>query len=126
MIDMLGVSPPQGMTGETLMPLINEPGPDRPLVAMTFAPQAKLDRRALVADGFKYIWTIEGDGRELFDLADDPDELVNLVDKDPVRADAMHERRLHALAETEGDGFALPADLTQEEIEGLEALGYVH
>jgi len=45
---------------------------------------------------------------------------------EPVRADAMHERLLRALAETDGDGIARPAELTQEEIEGLEALGYVH
>jgi len=126
MMEMLGVSPPQGMTGETLLPLIDGTGTDRPLLAMTYAPQAKRDRRALVADGFKYIWTIDGDGRELFDLADDPLELVNLVDTDPARADAMHERLLRELADTDTDGLALPADLSQEEKEGLEALGYVH
>lgn len=125
-LEMLGVNPPQGMTGETLMPLIRESGADRPLLAMTFGPQARRDRRALVADGFKYIWTTEDDGRELFDLADDPHELVNLVDRDPVRASAMHERLLRELADTEGDGVAASAELSQEEIEGLEALGYVH
>jgi len=126
MLEVLGLTLPQGIMGESLLPLINGSGPDRPMVAMTYGPQAKLDRRALVADGFKYIWTIEGDGRELFDLTDDPDELVNLVEKDPARANAMHERLLRELAETEGNGVAEPAELSQEEIEGLEALGYVH
>ncbi len=126
MLEILGVSPPSGMTGETLVPLIDGSGPDRPLLAMTFGPQAKRDRRALVADGFKIVWTVEGDGRELFNLAVDPNELVNLAEKEPALAAAMHERLVRELAETDSDGRALPADLSQDEIEGLEALGYVH
>ena len=126
MMEVLGLTPPRGISGESLVPLINGSGPDRPLVAMTYGPQAKHDRRALVADGFKYIWTIEGDGRELFDLASDPGELINLVDEDPSRADTMHERLLRGLAETDSDGFAPPVDLSEDEKEALEALGYVH
>ena len=125
-LEMLDVTSPSDMMGETLLPLVEENGPDRTLVAMTFGPQAKLDRRALVADGFKYIWTIEGDGRELFDLSDDPHEIVNLVDQKPALADAMHEALLRALADGQADRLARPAELSQEEIEGLEALGYVH
>jgi len=125
-LEILGISPPPEMKGETLLPLIDGSGPDRPLLAMTYGPQARRDRRALVADGFKYVWTIGDDERELFDLAADPHESFNLVDDEPARAEAMHASLLRALAESGGEGMARPAELSEEEIEGLEALGYVH
>jgi len=125
-LEMLDVTPPAGMTGESLSTLIEQSGPDRPVVGMTYEPQAELEGRVLVSNGFKYIWTIDNDGRELFDLADDPHETDNLVDQNPALADAMHEALQRALADSQADRLARPAELSQEEIEGLEALGYVH
>jgi len=124
-LEILGVDPPSGMMGETLLPLLENPGNDRPSVAMTFQPQAKLDRRAVVSNGFKYIWTVESDDRELYDLSKDPFELENLIQEEPELAGVMHEDLLLALALDQADEFARPAELSQEEIEELEALGYV-
>jgi arylsulfatase A-like enzyme len=123
-LEMLEVDPPSGMMGETLLSLLEDPGRDRPLVAMTFRPQAKLDRRALVANGFKYIWSSEDKERQLFDLAEDPSELDNLALQEPELAEAMHEELLRALTDGRAERIAQPAELSQEEIEGLEALGY--
>jgi len=125
-LEMLGVVSPADMAGETLLPLLESAGPDRVLVAMTFGPQAKHDRRALVAGGFKYIWTVDNGARELFDLANDPREIDNLADQETALADAMHEELLRALADRRADTPAERAELSREESEGLEALGYVH
>jgi len=124
-LEMLGVEPPPEMVGETLLPLLERAGPDRAVVAMTFPPQATRDRRALISNGFKYIWTVDGDARELFDLAHDPGEVENLADRNTALADSMHEQLLQALADRRAEAPAEAAELTREEAEGLEALGYV-
>jgi len=62
--------------------------------------------------------------RQLFDLAEDPGELDNLALQEPELAEAMHEELLRALTDGRAERIAQPAELSQEEIEGLEALGY--
>jgi iduronate 2-sulfatase len=122
---MLSVDSHGDLMGETMLPMIENPGLDRPTVAMTFQPEAKVDRRGLVVRGFKYIWTIDNDERELYDLGNDPRELENIAPQMPDVVEAMHEELLVALALNEADEFARPAELSREEVEGLEALGYV-
>jgi choline-sulfatase len=53
---------------------------------------------------WKYIWLANGDREQLFNLADDPDELVNRVDDDPdiaacLRSAAIRDLRDHGLTE---------------------------
>ncbi len=50
-------------------------------------------KRSLMAkDGWKYIHTLENNGRELYYLPDDPGEMTNLVAKEPRRAYEMEQR----------------------------------
>lgn len=72
-------------------------------------------------DGWKYIGA--GDERELYDLTADPDERVNLADKEPDRSDMFHEEIPQRLMSE--DHSAVPTDTSDEVSERLADLGYL-
>ncbi len=126
--ELLDLEVPPNISGRSLVPLLTGGAlPAAPIVAVTYRPEAYSEKRAVVADGFKYIhsWLDDDDWEELYHLESDPDELVDLSADEPERVKAMRgllSERLKA-----GHGVEIvEAELSDEEIERLKALGYVH
>ena len=66
--------------------------------------------KVMVRDArYKYIYLAHGGREQLFDLQDDPDELVNLAGKDPQRLQAMRARAV-AACKTPGAADALDGE----------------
>lgn len=82
-LDLLGIEPPDDGDGRSLLPLVRgeEPGRDH-YYAET------MGMRAVVRDGWKYIWHMRAPD-ELYDLASDPLEQINLVNEQAERAEAL-------------------------------------
>src|SRR6185503_2059055 len=79
---------------------------------------------AIIADGWKYIETTRP---ELYDLRNDPAEAVNLVAKEPARADALGRTLAAVLAAAGRAPGPAPqsAALDEEARQRLAALGYI-
>jgi arylsulfatase A-like enzyme len=126
-LELMTAPAPSGLRGRSLLPVINGADqPQLPIVAETYKPEAPFDRQALIWQGYKYIVTWDRDHRALFHLADDPQELRTLADDDPARTEQMHEQLLQRLSEIESRGKADEAELSEEDLNQLRALGYVH
>ena len=126
-LDLVGLQPPDRISGASLLPLIRGAGgPPRSIVAETYRPEAFQEKRALVQDGFKYIhsWLDDREWEELYDLAADPGELRDLskieVDRVATMRAALQARLLEAVA-----ADVMEAELSRQDIERLRALGYV-
>ena len=82
-------------------------------------------RHVLYRGTFKYIHSTDGN-HELYDLAADPYESRNLIEKRPELATALAQELVRRLESGPGD---LPVEplrpLTEEEIKRLKALGYL-
>lgn len=130
-LDLAGVALPPGIEGKSLVPLLRgerlEPSP-----AFGGSPHTGPDRTFVRHLGYKLIRVVGGEVGDppllepvppiqLYDLATDPLERVNLADRRP---DLV--RRLVELDERLGRGQALRAEpLDEESRERLRALGYV-
>ncbi len=128
-LDLVGRPVNADAQGVSLGPLLagEREGPDPPAYSETFMPRYLLDcahGRSLRADGWKYIHLPEP---ELYHVREDPKELVNLIEKEPDRAEAMRERLHDLLAEAPPAALTTrPAmETTSEEAERLEAIGYI-
>ncbi len=114
-----GVPAPEGIDGRSLLPLLDDPaGRVREAMPLfNYWGVSSAQALAIVTPGWKYIfWAHGGDGlpptEELFDLAKDPHEMVNVA-SDPRHAAALNEMRrrydaeLTAIAATriEGHGY---------------------
>jgi arylsulfatase A-like enzyme/Flp pilus assembly protein TadD len=123
-LDLLGVSAPDDLDGESLLPLAAGVLEEKRVDTYFEALSGQLNRGwaplyGVVRDGWKYI---ELPLPELYDLDADPDEMVNLVGSEAGRADELRA----ALADLrEGDAGAAPAAESAETLERLRALGYV-
>lgn len=84
-LDLLGVEATAEMDGTSLMPLVRGEAPPRD----HYYTEA-MALRAVVRDGWKYIWH-KCAPDELYDLEADPMEMLNLIDEQPQRAAAMQE-----------------------------------
>jgi arylsulfatase A-like enzyme len=119
---------PDGLPGRDLATLGEGTDGDRAVVAESFptGAQARFHRmeRALYAGPHKLIVNTEGK-RELYDLAGDPSETVNLFAEDAV-TDSMQARLDAWLAATaERSDTTAAEDLDDDMRERLKALGYV-
>jgi arylsulfatase A-like enzyme len=83
------------------------------------------DLKAIYSGDFKYLWASDGNC-ELYNITDDPLELVNLIDKLPQKAQELNaqlERWKNSFTPIEGN-----KDLTETDkaiTENLRALGYI-
>jgi hypothetical protein len=94
---------------------------------VTSRPEAYSDKTAVVARGYKFIHSLtdDRDWEELYDLEVDPGELVDLAPSAPPILDELRSllrTRLRSSAMAEVN----EASLSEEEIERLRALGYIH
>jgi arylsulfatase A-like enzyme/Tfp pilus assembly protein PilF len=129
-LDLLGIDPPAGLQGRSLVPLwkgVRKDGtPPRVVYAENLSPRVTHgwgELRVLVDGGFKYI---HGPRPELYDLDADPGELHDLIAERPDDA-----RRLRAALERFLETHATAGASAIEEIDDttrrrLEALGYLH
>jgi len=122
LLDLAGLSIPATYMGDSMVPFLFGEGSARPAYTETFFPRLHYgwqELHALRVDGYKYIMAPMP---ELYDLGEDPGELVNLVDVRVAVADAFQDdldgRVAAAIASGPG---RLSADATQR----LRALGYI-
>jgi arylsulfatase A-like enzyme len=126
--EMVGLELPDPASGRSLVPLMRgQVTQDRPILAMTYRPEAFTEKRAIIMDDYKFIrsWSDEREWEELYHLGVDPDELVDLIHDEPEIADRLRaalEERLRLGARTPAD----EAELSQQDLDRLQALGYVH
>jgi hypothetical protein len=126
--DVLDLPNPAAASGVSLLPLIRGAKEDpRPVFGVTSRPEAYSDKTAVVARGYKFIHSLtdDRDWEELYDLEVDPGELVDLAPSAPPILDELRSllrTRLRSSAIAEVN----EASLSEEEIERLRALGYIH
>ena len=140
--DLIGLSPPEGVQGRSLLPLADNPDADRPVLpAFTTArpePQrvphihAPLSSRGLVCalrlPGLKLVEFPMSRDRwhaELFDLASDPGEQTNLAKARFDATLALHDQLEAWRVATASGGEMAPPTLAPEVEEALKELGYV-
>src|SRR5262249_39162736 len=122
-LDALGLPPPQGLPGRSLLPLAT--GHDDPAVQSYFeALSASTNRgwaplHGLIKDRYKFV---ELPLPELYDLAADPKETNNLVARAPEVLEDIKGQLGRALAEDRG---VVKTEETAETRARLRALGYV-
>jgi tetratricopeptide (TPR) repeat protein len=115
--ELLALKRPEGLRGRSLF---DPAGSPISTYAETYYPRIHLgwsDLHSLLDDRYHLI---EGPAPELYDLARDPGETVNLVVERPSVAGAMR----GALA-TMRSTFLAPSAVSPEEMERLKALGYL-
>jgi len=89
-LDLLDVKMParaqDQLRGQSLIPALQGKPVARDVYAETDYRQYTYKRSVITKDGWKFIYTLENRGRELYNLKSDPHELSNLVEKEPKRA----------------------------------------
>ena len=129
-VDLLNIPDSGYRSGRSLVPVMTgQPDPtgaDVAIVSETFRPEAREDRKAIVAAGHKLISTPSDAQEELYDLQLDPGERRDLA-QDRRDVTTRLRRLLYERMVKAGDLGTVPAesDLTQEQIERLRSLGYL-
>lgn len=132
LLETLGLAIPESALGGSLVGLIDGTGGRRGHAVLS-QDTITLTRYGLRTDGEKLIMNLRGPRRELYDLAEDPSEEVDLAAERGDEADELesrlkrrvrHNRALHA---TYAEGQRTEEDLlSEEERKRLESLGYVN
>jgi hypothetical protein len=126
--DLLDLPSPAAASGVSLLPLIVGAGENpRPVFAVTSRPESKSDMTAVIARGYKFIHSLNDarDWEELYDLEADPGELVNLAPSAPPILDELR-GILRTRLGSSTMAAVNEAELSEEEIDRLRALGYIH
>lgn len=123
LLDLAGLSAPNAAEGRSLAPFLRgtEEG-DRPTIAEAIIYGS--DRRALVRDGYKYVYSPD-EPHLLFDLRADPGETADRTAAEPERAEAMRREIEAWIALRAGKGPEVRGALDKETLEELKALGYI-
>ncbi len=126
---LLGIEPPKQAQGQDLGPWLTGTAvkaAPRSLYAESYTAARYYGTSSLfavIAEGWKYIETTRP---ELYDLRRDPGETLNLVEKEPVRADKLFKELRGILAAgLRAAGPAQAAGLDEDARQRLESLGYL-
>lgn len=88
--DLMGVPVPPELPGTSLVPeMLEGDQPPRPIIMDLPADSHNVRHRAVIEDGWKLIAFGKDRHFELYNVREDPDEKVNLIEKDKERAQAM-------------------------------------
>jgi arylsulfatase A-like enzyme len=125
--ELLGLQLEAEVRGRSLVPLLEGGAiPDWPIIAETYRPEAYSDKRAIISGGFKYIWSSRDHvWVELYDLADDPSEQMELSRERPELASELR-KALDREFESSQRSLAIEADISEQDAARLRALGYAH
>ena len=125
---LAGIDAGPAVHGRSLLPLMLHPRSDAPAYAYgeSMTPSLQFGWSALQSLRSNRYKLIKAPRPELYDLVADPGEGTNLYEQLPAVARDMT-RRLERLVEETGRGAPTPAsaDLDQDTLERLSALGYV-
>lgn len=131
-LEILGVEVPDGIQGRSLVPFMTGEVPGgsttrtrEPIYAETLSPRITRnwgEQRALFVDDYKYI---HGPRQELYDLAEDPNEIDNLLTESPEVAQGMRRKLEEYLAEHAVSGMDASVAVDEETARRLQALGYL-
>jgi choline-sulfatase len=97
LLDLVGIARPAGQNGISLAPTVRDgaPMPDRTVLSeLLLDYRIDRDLRAAFHGDWKLIWDLRANTYELYSLADDPGDLVELGVREPEALAAMR-RRLH-------------------------------
>jgi arylsulfatase A-like enzyme len=128
-ISIAGIHTNHQLFGRNLLSLMNENFVE--LKALTYAlvetfePEASTDRTAIRTNEWKLIVNSEGQ-EEFYNLIDDPDELVNLNNKESVIKQEFNEKLrgiISSIPQSEDNVTA--SDIDQERLKKLKSLGYL-
>ncbi len=86
--ELAGLPPQPGLEGHSLVPQLNDPNAPRPWPAMTTHNH---DNHGIRTENWRYVHYADG-SEELYDMVNDPNEWVNLVD-DPEHLAVLDEHR---------------------------------
>ncbi len=120
-LDVLNIAGPEAMEGKSLTPLIWEESNIETSYAYS-SYENYLKRYAIRTEGWKLIYTLEDDHYELYNLKQDPGELVNLYEKENKNAMMLKtelEKYLYLSCDKEAEGI----DAETKRI--LRSLGYL-
>lgn len=130
-LDVLGLDIPGDIQGQSLLPMLKDPATvgdetsRRPIYAETLSPRITRnwgEQRALFKDDYKYI---HGPRQELYDLAQDPREVNNLLAQEPELASAMKKELSDYLVDHTVTGLDSSVAVDDETARRLQALGYL-
>ncbi|MBN2409421.1 MAG: sulfatase-like hydrolase/transferase, partial [Candidatus Aminicenantes bacterium] len=125
-LDMLEISPPTEVQGQSLLPYIaGQKKEDIGMYVETYFPRENYgwsDLAGLIEEDWKYI---RAPKPELYNLKTDPKETVNAVVQESKRAQEMKARLEETIAGSSSGLAASKRELTSEEREKLRSLGYV-
>ncbi|HEY3309021.1 MAG TPA: sulfatase-like hydrolase/transferase [Desulfuromonadaceae bacterium] len=95
-LDLLDVKMPEKaskqLRGSSLVPAFKGEAVAKEVFSETDYRQYTYKRSMITKDGWKFIYTLEGKNRELYNLLKDPRELQNLVEQEPRRAYELEQK----------------------------------
>jgi arylsulfatase A-like enzyme len=126
-LELTGQPIPDGVQGSSIIPILDGAGRP-PYVAFAESPQSQ-GQRMVALGGMGMVSGIAGEGAEIFDLAMDPIQLVNLADSEGDKLEVMI-RHLQAWEKMVSVSSLDPnlrteEDLDEETLKQLKSLGYI-